>query len=130
MKIANVKALVAKLTMVGLAAGALVVASPSTAQAQQFAVGVQFGHPAYVVDGDDYRYDRDGDYARRQAYIQHEQWEREQREEIARRQAYLQHEQWEQEQREAFAQRQAYLEHERHEQWERAHRFHDNDDDR
>ena len=57
MKIANVKALAAKLMMVGLAAGAFAALTPAQAQAQQFAVGVQFGHPAYVQT---YAYDRDG----------------------------------------------------------------------
>ena len=102
MKIANVKGMVAKMMMVGLAAGAFMVANPATAQAQQFAVGVQVGHPAYVYDHDGYRYDRD-DYRR------NEFREREQREEFQRREA-----------REQFEQRQAYL---RHEQWERAHRY-------
>ncbi|HEX9198034.1 MAG TPA: hypothetical protein VF865_00625 [Acidobacteriaceae bacterium] len=116
MKIANVKGMVAKLMMVGLAAGAFVAASSATAQAQQFAVGVQFGHPAYVTtyayDRDGYRYyDRDGrryydrdDYRRSEAFREHEA-----REAFERRQAYLRHEQWE------------------HEQWERAHHF-DRDD--
>jgi hypothetical protein len=108
MKIANVKGMVAKLMMTGLAAGAFMAASPATAQAQQFAVGVQLGQPAYapayVYDRDDHRFDRD-DY-----YRQREFREREAREEFARRQAYLQHERWE------------------HEQWEHAQRFdHDHD---
>jgi hypothetical protein len=88
MKIANVKSMVAKLMMVGLAAGAFAVASPA-AQAQQFAVGVQFGHPAYVVDHNGYRYDS-YDYHRQQEFR-----EREAREAFERRQAYLRQQQWE-----------------------------------
>ena len=100
MKIANVKGIVTRLMLTGLAAGAFIAASSAIAQAQQFAVGVQFGHPAYVVD---HRVDRD-DY--RYAYRQREEFrEREAREQFARRQAYLQHEQWE------------------HQQWERDHHF-------
>lgn len=109
MKFANVKGMVAKLMMTGLAAGAFVAANPATAQAQQWAVGVQFGQPAYApayaYDRDDRRHDRDDYYRQREEFR-----EREAREEYARRQAYLQHEQWE------------------HERWERAHhfdRFHD-----
>ena len=101
MKIANVKALVAKLMMVGLAAGAFAAVSPATAQAQQFAVGVQLGHPAYVVDHDGYRYDRDDyRYDRDDSRRREEFREREAREGYARRQAYLRHEQWEHEQSE------------------------------
>jgi regulator of RNase E activity RraA len=107
MKIANVKGMVAKLMLTGLAAGAFMAASPATAQAQQFAVGVQFGHPAYIVDHGDYRYaDRDGYRVDRDdyRYADHDGYrvnrdeefrEREAREEFARRQAFFQHEQWE-----------------------------------
>ena len=112
MKIATIKSLAAKFAITGLAAGAFLLASPAQSQAQQFAVGVQFGHPAYVVDRDDYRYDRD--YRAREEFREHEA-----REAYARRQAYLAHERWEAEQRER---RQAYL---RHEYWE--HRY-DHDD--
>ena len=98
MKIANVKGMVAKLMMTGLATGAFMAVNPATAQAQQFAVGVQLGHRAYVVDHDGYRYaDRDGYRADRDDFRR--------REEFARRQAYLQHERWE------------------HEQWEHAHLY-------
>ena len=110
MKIASAKGMIAKLMMTGLAAGAFMAASPATAQAQQFAVGVQFGQPAYVpvnaYDRDARRYDRDDYYRQRE-----EAREREAREEYARRQAYIQHERWE------------------HEQWDRGHHF-DRDHDR
>jgi hypothetical protein len=82
MKIANVKGTVTKLMLAGLAAGAFVIASPTQAQAQQFAAGVQFGHPAYVVDRVDFR--------RREEFRG-----REQREQFARRQAFLRHQEWE-----------------------------------
>jgi hypothetical protein len=93
MKITNVKTLAAKAMMVALAAGALMFSGARKAQAQQFAVGVQLGHPAYVVDHDGYRdgyrYDRD-DYRRHEEFR-----EREQREAFERRQAWLRHEQHE-----------------------------------
>jgi hypothetical protein len=60
MKITNVKAMVAKGVTVGLLAGAFVLAAPAKADAQQFAVGVQvgypayYGHPAYRYYGSDY----------------------------------------------------------------------------
>ena len=101
MKSANVKGLVAKTMIIALAAGTLMFAGAAKAEAQQFAVGVQFGHPVYGYDRDDY----------------------------ARRQAYIEHERWEAEHREAYARQQAYVQHERQEQWERAHRF-DHDGDR
>ena len=130
MKIANVKGFVAKLMLTGLAAGAFLATSPVKAQAQQWAVGVQFGHPAYVYDYDyrneEYR-ERQEAYARQQAYLQHERWEAEQREAYARQQAYFQHERWEAEQREAEARRLAYAQ---HEYWEHARRDRDDDDDR
>jgi hypothetical protein len=47
MKITNVKAMVAKGVTVGLLAGAFVLAAPAKADAQQFAVGVRAGYPAY-----------------------------------------------------------------------------------
>jgi hypothetical protein len=47
MKITNVKAMVAKGVTVGLLAGAFVLAAPAKADAQQFAVGVRVGYPAY-----------------------------------------------------------------------------------
>ena len=47
MKLTNVKAMVAKSLAVGLLAGAFVLASPAKADAQQFAIGVQFGAPVY-----------------------------------------------------------------------------------
>ena len=105
MKIANTKGLVTKGMMVVLAAGTVMFAGAAKAQAQQFAVGVQFGQPEYVVPA--YVYDRDGyrdrdDYR----YYRDDRWreearEREQREEFARRQAYFrqeQHERWEHQQ--------------------------------
>ena len=48
MTIANVKGMVAKVMMTGLAAGAFLAVTPATAQAQHFAVGVQVGQPAYA----------------------------------------------------------------------------------
>jgi hypothetical protein len=115
MKIATVKSLAAKFAITSLAVSAFFLASPAKSQAQQFAVGVQLGHPAYVADRDDYRYDAD-------RYRNNEYREHEQREAYARQQAYLAHERREAEQREAYARRQAYLQ---HEYWEH---HHDRDD--
>jgi len=112
MKIANAKGLVTKGMMVVLAAGTVMFAGAAKAQAQQFAVGVQLGQPAYGVpayaydrDGyrnrDDYRYGRDDYRYNRDDRWQEEAREREQREEFARRQAYIrqeQHERWEHQQ--------------------------------
>jgi hypothetical protein len=77
MKIPNVKAMVAKAVTVGMVAGALMLAGPTKAQAQQFGFGVQFGGPRYVQPAP-------GFWARRA-------WEREQ---IARREAAIRHEEW------------------------------------
>ena len=63
-------------------AGAVLLAAPAKAGAQQFAVGVQFGQPTYG-----YAYGPGPGY-------DHFRWERE-RAEIARRDAWLRHEQWE-----------------------------------
>jgi hypothetical protein len=71
MKIANVKGMVAKGMMVVLAAGALMVAVPAKADAQGFAVGVQFGAPHRGYD----RFE----FERREAFLRHEEWVREHR---------------------------------------------------
>jgi hypothetical protein len=68
MKIANVKGMVAKGMMVVLAAGALMVASPAKAEAQQFAVGVQLGTPYYGRPG--------FEFERRREFLRHEEWVR------------------------------------------------------
>jgi hypothetical protein len=101
MKLTNVKALVAKSLTVGLLAGAFVLAAPAKADAQQFAVGVQFGSPSYGYDNPrrDYyarqRYEElcrqrafeaQQAYARQQAWAQHEAFER--REAWERQQAF------------------------------------------
>jgi hypothetical protein len=70
MKIANVKAMVAKGVTVGLLAGAVALAAPAKAEAQQFAVGVQVGYPHYGYIGRDH-YDR-----WRFEQLRHEEWVR------------------------------------------------------
>ena len=67
MKLASVKSMLAKGVTVGLVAGAIALAAPAKAQAQQFAVGVQFGSPAY---GPSYGYDSPRDYYARQRYAE------------------------------------------------------------
>jgi hypothetical protein len=82
--------MVAKGLTFSLIAGAIALTAPAKAQAQQFAVGVQFGSPGYGygVPADYYarqRYEelrRERDfaaqeaYARQRAWAQHEAWER------------------------------------------------------
>jgi hypothetical protein len=55
MKITNVKAMVAKAVTVTLLAGAVALAVPAKADAQQLAVGVRVGYPGYYGSyGPDY----------------------------------------------------------------------------
>jgi hypothetical protein len=65
MKITNVKAMVAKAVTVTLLAGAVALAVPAKADAQQLAVGVRVGYPGYY--GPDYyaraRFERDRRHA-------------------------------------------------------------------
>jgi hypothetical protein len=84
MKLANVKSMLVKGMTVGLLAGAVALVAPAKAQAQQFAVGVQFGSPGYSYynPGDYYarqRYEelcRQRAFEAQQAYARHEAWER------------------------------------------------------
>ena len=90
MNIANVKGLAVKGTLGAMALGAFFFAG--TAKAQGFAVGVQFGAPAYVAPAGAY-YAEPGYYAgdaRRDAYLRHEE-----REAMERREAIIRREQWE-----------------------------------
>jgi hypothetical protein len=66
MKIANVKSMVAKAMLAGVAAGALMVASPEKANAQQFGVGIVVGRPYPVYN----RYE----FLRRQEFLRHEEF--------------------------------------------------------
>ena len=94
MKLSNVKAIVGKAMTIGLVAGAMALIAPARAHAQQFAIGVQFGHP--------YPYDA---YDARRDFYERERFERE-REAMAQREAWARHEA-----------------HERHEAWERQERW-------
>jgi hypothetical protein len=85
MKIANVKGMIAKGMMAAMVAGTLLAVSPAKAEAQQFAVGVQVGQPAYGYDHRDGS-DRRDQFERRQEMLR--------REEFARREAFLRHEEW------------------------------------
>jgi hypothetical protein len=84
MKLSSVKSMVRKGVTVGLVAGAVVLAAPPKAQAQQFAVGVQFGSPSfgYYNSGDNYarqRYEelcRQRAFAAQQAYAPQQVWAR------------------------------------------------------
>jgi hypothetical protein len=77
MKIANVKALVTKTLVAAVAAGAFLFAAPAKSQAQVF-VGLRFGHPApvYVAPAPAYYAPAPYGYARRDAWIRHQEWER------------------------------------------------------
>lgn len=102
MKLTNVKAMVAKSLTVGLLAGAFVLAAPAKADAQQFAIGVQFGAPVY--NGYDNGYN---DFYARQRYEQiRRQQAFEAQQAYARQQAWAQHEAWER--HEAFERQEAY----------------------
>jgi hypothetical protein len=82
MKLTSVKSMLMKGVMVGMVAGAVALAAPAKAQAQQFAVGVQFGSPSYGYDGPrDYyarqrAFEAQQAYARQQAWARHEAFER------------------------------------------------------
>lgn len=90
MKIVQGKRAVIRTAMMSLAAGIMMFAGAAKAQAQQFAEGVQFGHPAYVYDRDGYR-QRDGFRGREQREFR----DRERREQFEQRQAFFRHEEWE-----------------------------------
>ena len=78
----NVKTMVAKVLMAGSLAGAFAMAAPVHAEAQQFAVGVQFGGPRVECRHDDYyrveRYDRlrAEEFRRHEAFERREEWRR------------------------------------------------------
>jgi hypothetical protein len=72
MKIANVKRFATKALVAAVAAGALLFAAPTKSQAQVF-VGVRFGRPVYVAPAPVYVAPY-GYYARRDAYVRHEEW--------------------------------------------------------
>src|SRR5436305_14683502 len=92
MKLTSVKSMVLKGLTVGVVAGAVALAAPVKAQAQQWAVGVQFGSPSYgsYAPADYYarqRYEelcRERAFAAQQAYARQQAW--------ARRQAWARHE--------------------------------------
>ena len=99
---ATLKLMVAKVMTAGLMGGALMLATPKKAEAQQFSIGVQIGRPV-VSPG---YYAQPGYYAERDYYARR-RYEQERLEAIARR--------------EAWERRQAWLRHEQRERWEREH---------
>jgi hypothetical protein len=83
MTLTSVKSMLMKGVTVCLVAGAVALAAPAKAQAQEFAVGVQFGSPSYGYYTGDYyarqRYEelcRQRAFEAQQAYARHEAWER------------------------------------------------------
>jgi hypothetical protein len=74
---ATVKGIVAKVMLTGMVAGALMVASPAKAQAQEIVVGVRAGGPFYGQRR--FEFERREEFARREAFLRHEEWLRVQR---------------------------------------------------
>ena len=109
MKLTSVKSMLKKGLAVGLLSGAVALAAPAKAEAQRFAVGVQFGSPYPYYGGDYYARQRYEEYCRQRAWAQHEALER--------------HEAWERQQ--AYARyAYAYRDHDRrdhddHRDWDR-----------
>ncbi len=97
MKFANVKAMVAKSMILAVAAGALMLASPTKADAQHFVVGVGIGSSHYAIRDQGYdqysRRDRDDRYDAPR-YDRYERYEFERREEMQRREAFFRQQQW------------------------------------
>lgn len=79
MKLSGVKSIVGKVMAIGLVAGAVALASPAKAQAQQYGIGPSY-HDADRWDG----YGRSRYEREREAIARHEAWERHQRWEHAR----------------------------------------------
>jgi hypothetical protein len=78
MKLANIKAMVAKLLAVGVLAGAVVIAAPTKAQAQEVSIGVgapYARHDFYERERIE-AYRRHEEFERRQAFIRHEEFRR------------------------------------------------------
>jgi hypothetical protein len=71
MKLANVKAMIAKGVTGGLLAGTLMLAGPAKAQAQQLVVGVRVGHPYYGR-----AYQLRLEQERRREILRHDAWVR------------------------------------------------------
>jgi hypothetical protein len=74
MTVKNVKAMVAKMLVGGFLAGALLMAAPHKAEAQQFAVGVHFGGPRYGYYHDDHI--RREEFRRHDEFVRNEEWRR------------------------------------------------------
>jgi hypothetical protein len=66
--------MVIKATIALTAAAALMVAAPTPAQAQEFAVGVRAGNPYFARPG--FEFERRQEFLRRQAFFRHQEWER------------------------------------------------------
>lgn len=118
MTITNVKGLAAKFIITGLFAGAFMLASTAKADAQQFGVAVQFGHPAYVSNYDGYGQYRDGYRVDRDDYRRDDYRRNEYR---VDRDDYRRQEEFRERQEREYLRRQEYIRHEQREQWERYH---------
>jgi hypothetical protein len=105
-KLTCVKSKAVRVLAAATLAGAVLTVVAPAAQAQQFAIGVQFGGPRYVAPAPVYYGQQYGvtyvDRRRAEEFREHEAWERQQ----------------------AWARQQAF---ERQERWEREHRFYDRD---
>ena len=75
--IARIKRLVAKTMLAGLAAGAIAIAVPATAQAQEFRADVRLCR--YDARRDAFEFERRQEFLRREAFLRHEEWLRQHR---------------------------------------------------
>lgn len=71
--IARIRGFVAKAMLAGVAAGALMIASPVRAQAQEVVVGVRAGGPFYGPRAG-FGFERRQEFLRREAFLRHEEW--------------------------------------------------------
>jgi hypothetical protein len=76
--VARIRGLVAKAMLVGVAACALMIASPVKAQAQEIVVGVRAGAPFYGPRAG-FGFERRQEFLRREVFLRHEEWLRAQR---------------------------------------------------
>ncbi len=75
----TMKGLITKLAVTGALAGAVVLASPTQAQAQGFAIQFGVGHPSYApaYGPGFYAEQRRDDFIRHEEFLRHERWEHE-----------------------------------------------------
>lgn len=87
--LASIKGNAVRVLAAGMLAGAVLTAAAPAAKAQHFAVGVQFGAPAYVPPPPPRVYG----YGAYPGYWEHRRWEQERERE--RRAEFFRHQEWE-----------------------------------